>query len=89
MGFKVHTCTSINCDHCGKTLFDDDTYGTVHFVDEKEALDLATTTYEWKRVGRQVFCADDDCAIAAIDAEAALPPAIPVIPGQMSIGGEG
>lgn len=82
--FKTHTCTSIECDHCGKALFDDDTYGMVHFADEKEALALATTTYEWKLVRGRVFCAETQCAIAAIDAEAALPV---LIPGQLTIGG--
>lgn len=84
--FKTHTCTSIECDHCGEALFDDDTYGTVHFESQKQAVELATTTYEWKLVGGRMFCTDDDCAIAAIDAEAGLP-VVAVLPGQLEIGG--
>lgn len=82
--FKTTTCIALHCDHCGKPLEDDDTYGIVHFENEQQAIDLGTSSYEWRKVGSRVFCTADDCAIAAIDADGVVPV---LLPGQLEIGG--
>lgn len=62
-GFEPTTCVLLRCNGCNELL--DEDY-VVHFANEKEARELAITTYDWRERDGKLYCTAVDCAIKAV-----------------------